>query len=264
MKQITNNTELDKLLDYLKEDIHNCVYIFLDLSKYKCDNQNVEVWIHEENNTYDSVIMKYYDGFQVYTRNKYCNVEPIIDLLERFDVQRITGTEAIIEQLQKKLSLNYVYDAGIVVKRNKPYKKRFSKDSRCRFAKSTDIVDIVRLLREDPGFRAEYHEKELMKQFEDRYNTKMGRSMIFLRENEIVGHIGTFAEIDNIAVVSGSIMKREYRDTEYFDILSDNFFDIICNDEEKEAYSFVVNTRHIKLCKMQKLEYTTYGRLVKE
>lgn len=261
--QLIARTEMEEVLSYLKRDIQNCLYIYIDLERYGIDNPNMKVWVSREKKTINSVVMKYHDGFQVYSKETDSDVDNILELIHEYHPERISGNESIIRQLEHLCKNDYKASYGAVFYRTKEQLYAWPVEKRCAFADLSDIPEIVDLLLAEKEFGDYYTKEELIRQLEDRYRTKMGRSMIIRESGKIVGHVATFAETEDIAIVSGSVMDKEYRKTDYFYTLSNEFYDQICRVEQKDAYFFSTSRRHIAFFSKYFAMCASYGKLVR-
>lgn len=263
MIQLTTTAELKELLNYLKKDVQNCLYIYIDLSEYGIANPNMKVWIGRERGTVSSVVMKYHDGFQIYSKKDSGNEKDILKLIQEYQPERISGNEPIIRQLERLCKDDYKGTYGVVFHRTKEQLYVTPTERQCVFADLSDIPEIADLLLAEKEFGDYYTRGELIQQLEDRYQTKMGRSMIIRESGKIVGHVATFAETDDIAIISGSVVDKAYRKTDYFYTLSNEFYDQICRVEQKDAYFFSTSRRYITFFSKYFARCASYGKLVR-
>jgi hypothetical protein len=261
--QSTTTAELKEILDYLKKDIQNCLYIYIDLVQYGITNPNMKVWTSREEGTIDLVVMKYHNGFQIYSKETDRDVNDILELVKEYNPERISGNEAIIKQLEPLCKNNYKGSYGVVFHRTKEQLYGWPTEKQCAFANVSDIPEIADLLLAEKEFGDYYTKDELVKQLEDRYHTKMGRSMVIRESGKIVGHMATFAETHDIAIVSGTVMDKNYRNTDHFNTLNNEFHDQICRIEQKDVYFFSTSKRHIAFFNRYFEICATYGKLVK-
>lgn len=264
LRELTEEKDLDHLLRYLKKDIANCLYLYIDLWRYGLRNENIRVWIGENGGP---VIMKYHDSFQLYTEEGGLREErertELVNLLKTHAASRIFGRESLIRQLEPLLSGGYNACYGVVFCKKRGSAAAPRSSSVVEFAKMEDLPQIADLLMSSAEFSAHYRKSELLAQLRERLTTKMGRSMILRDGPRIAGHIATFAEAEGIAVMSGSLVPREYRNTDCFEILTEQFDYLLCNTEQRDVYSFVTDKRQIRLAKKMKKPCASYGKLSK-
>lgn len=265
LKEITTESEVENLLSTLKTDIKNCIYIYIDLKKYGLNNPNMKVWWKKNHDGLIMTVMKYHNSFQIYSNQVFCEVDELIGLIQKYSPERISGNEQIIKQLEPLLMGEYESEYGVIFCHEKtPVDEKIAEnDIGCILAQIDDIPEIVELLLTEEPFKSQYSKEELTAQMTERYQTGMGRSMIIKNGDVIVAHTGSFAETNELAMLSGAVIREEYRDTNYYRGLNDVFLDLICRQEQKDAYYSSVNKRHIKYFTKVDGSGTTYGKLVK-
>ena len=64
--KVVEADEKNRILEYLKKDIANCIYLYLDILNYGISTDNVTVWMEEDHQGIQWIMMKYYDSFQIY------------------------------------------------------------------------------------------------------------------------------------------------------------------------------------------------------
>ena len=74
-----------------------------------------------------------------------------------------------------------------------------------------DYDEISKLICVDGGVGGHYAPEELKEQLLTRLSEGMGRNYVLKKEGEIIHHAATYAELDNLAVISGVITREDYR-----------------------------------------------------
>ena len=87
--------DLADILYFLKENLADCIYMYIDIKKYSLFNDNMKVWINRENNTgkIKTVLMKYYDSMQIATTEEQEQTKWLADFLQSNPVSMISGRE---------------------------------------------------------------------------------------------------------------------------------------------------------------------------
>ncbi len=243
---------LNLLLSYLKQDISNCLYLYMDLVHYGLDHPHIRLWTEQDREPFGLIAMRYHDSFQLYEReHSIDNDGSLASLLKEQNADRISGPEFLIQRLEPLLAESYTASYGAIfqIPRDSVPATPVQISSPAQFEEIPQIVDLLLTSEE---FSRHYRREELIEQMQERYRTNMGRSWIVRDAGRIIGHIATFAEINDIAVISGSILLREYRDTDIYEKLSDEVFYQLCNLEHKDLYFFFLKKRYIK----------TYSKLI--
>lgn len=257
MKKATSSDK-ERILQFLKVDVDNCIYMYIDLLFYDFVQPEIDVWIHEKEEI-ELVVLRYYDSFQIYSRSLTVAIDPIVELIRQKQVKMISGPKWLVEKIAPDCPA-YETTYGSVF-RLIPYEVPLN-EAGIEVATKNDAVGIAQLLFEDKEFAANYQFDTLVKQLEDRIETKAGRSLIIRRNGNIVAHVATYAECEGIAVISGSIVKKEYREENLFTQLNDYCCSLL-HSEGRCVYSFATNRRMIKLMRYCHIECGLYGKLVK-
>ena len=98
--KIAEADEKNRILEYLKKDIANCIYLYIDILNYGVSTDNITVWTEENTQGIQWVMMKYYDSFQIYSHNALCDLENILQLIQKYRVSMISSPKKIIHGLE--------------------------------------------------------------------------------------------------------------------------------------------------------------------
>lgn len=227
--------DLDRVIAFLRENLDDCVYIYIDIVKYGLEHPDVKLWFSECNNSINSVAMKYYDSFQLFSKNAEMDKDIICNVLEEYPVKTISGSENVIREIETRLKTEYDCNYGIVVKETK-YKKMPGFD-KIEEATVQDCYEIACLMCQDEEFGRNYDVKILSKQLADRIETGMGRSFVIREEGEIVGHVATFAEVDDLVVQSG-LMVSDKAKNPFCGLILHEYMKGVSLDKGKSVYAF--------------------------
>lgn len=96
MFKVHNIIRLKEIIVSLKNDIINCVYMYIDLSRFGLDNVNIN--LYEDSNT---ILMKYFNSLTTYKVSKY-NSEQIARFLANSNISIVTGLSEDCSLLKKK------------------------------------------------------------------------------------------------------------------------------------------------------------------
>lgn len=271
--------EQDKeaILAYLKKEIADCLYMYIDIYNYGIASDNITVWLHEQEGQIELVAMKYYDSFQVYSHKRGIDVTPILELMREHPVRMISARRDIIEQLTSVCSdytatYGAVFDVSYirrVVEVKVPVKKdTFDETEKeavfnVTMATVADTREIAELICTDASFNANYDVDNLAAQLAERIRTRTGRSAIIRIDGRIVAHVATYAEAEKIAVMSGLVVLPEYRNKGVMDGLSD-YMGWRLIKEGKTLYAFAISKKTIRYYRAIYKECGEYGKLVKK
>jgi len=250
----------ERILKYLRENLADCLYLYIDIMNYGVASENMKVWIDEDEGGLVLVAMKYYDSFQIYSHLSSCNISSIVELIKQYPVAMISARRDIIEQLEQVCE-DYRATYGAVFIMNRYREVQTNVD--VLLAKEEDALEIAELICTDAEIGGHYTVANLSEQLAERIRTKTGRSYIIRENGRIVAHSATYAEAEGIAVVSGTIIKPEYRTGNYYMVLSNHMLRQLAK-EEKVAYTFSISDKMIRYHNMLHTKCAEYGKMVKK
>ena len=265
MKLVENEQVLEKILQYLKLDVTNCLYMYIDLSVYRLNNPHILIWYQENNQGINFVVMQYHQSFQIYASRNYDEIDELLLLIKKRNPYCISGRSEIIHALSGKLD-QYKAEFGVVTKHRFSDTEKLERildqcDVQIEQATTKDAREIAELICSDPELGAPYTVDSLSKELVERMETGMGRSFIIRKSEKIVGHTATFAEYGSIAMGGGLIIHPKYRDTMYFNWL-DSYMELTLKKEGKNIYGMVLNPRLLKAFKKSGSDVVAqYGKL---
>lgn len=254
-------TEEDKkqILQFLQMDLKNCIYLYIDIMNYGVCSENMKVWIDMEGEEMSLVVMKYYDSFQIYSRQSELDSTAVAELLKKYPVAMISGRRDLMEQLAKECP-DYKATYGVVFVMDR-YRNMQAKTEILR-ATEADAEEIAELICSDDELGRHYTVEGLATQLRDRIGTGTGRSYIIRENGVIVAHTATYAEAEGIAVVSGTIIKPECRNKNYYILISNYMMEQLAK-EGKTAYTFSISEKMIQYHDKLHAKCGEYGKLVK-
>lgn len=242
--QLVNESNYDSLVQLIKNDIDKCLYIYMNLKNYKKEKSQISVYVDDINNV-NIVIVEYHNSYQVYEISKIPDNETkeIIELIKKNNPKMISGTQEFINRIYEHVKGIYSIEQGGIFLEDK-YREIDDKGVINR-ATLNDAKDIAELIALDSGLGSHYEISDLEKQIRSRILAQTGRSYIIRDKEKIVAHTATYAECDSTAVVSGTIIHPEYRDRNYYLLLS-NYIVKELSKEGKRIYTFAVDEKMYK------------------
>ena len=94
--QIAKYNDRKRILNYLEEDIENCLYMYADISKYGVKNKNITTWYDEDDMGIRMVVVKYHNNFQIYSNRGFKDLRSIISLINYQKPQGVFARKEII------------------------------------------------------------------------------------------------------------------------------------------------------------------------
>lgn len=260
--RLAGEEDRDSLLGYLKKDLGNCLYIYMDICKYGFCSPHMQVWVEEDG--MNLVLMKYYDSLQLYAASEDWSLDAVLDKIQEYSIRMISARRDIIERLRKNVYCQEYYEENFGhVFRFQHYKTLISDKIHIQKAEPSDSDEIARLMRMDSLFSENYEESELSLQLCERMKNGMGRCYVIRAQDHIIAHIATFAEIANLAVTSGLIVHPEHRNLPYGTVLESYLVNCL-QKEGIDVFTFVNERKRYKLLKALDCEECgQYGKLTR-
>ena len=258
--RIAKQEDLCAIIEYLKKDLVNCIYMYMDIQNYGVETDYLTVWIQESNGELEFVAMKYYDSFQVYSSKDQYDIISIKELIDKYQVSMISGKKEIIGKLSEYCE-DYFATYGEIFVMDRFHK--VNSMASVELADEKDALEIAKLICIEPSFAIHYSVDVLASQLAERIRTKTGRSYIIRIDGNIVAHSATYAENSEIAVISGTIVHPLFRNTDYYLVLSNYIIEQL-KIEGKRAYTFAISERMIKYHRIVHNYCGEYGKLEKK
>lgn len=254
-------TQYEGLLSYLEEDIENCLYIYMDLVNGEKEKADMDVWVQGPGDDPEHVLLRYYESFQVYSRNGDLQSDSAVEIMKKYCPKMISGQQHIIQSLESTMGNAYQAEYGYVYEINDKMRFRSCGRDVVLLAVETDAAEIAYLIGMDEGLGGHYSQEKLEQQITNRICTKTGRSYIIREDGKIVAHTAAYAETERYAVVSGTIIHPAYRDRGYYPVISSHIVQQL-KSEGKRPFTFAVDPRMVEYHDKMDHKRGSYGRLM--
>lgn len=207
--------EDEKILDkIIEKDIFQNIYIYIDTQTYGYNSNVVKTYILESNNNLKMILYHYYDSLQIFSCDVLdeFDINEIISHIKEYNFKMISGVQEVIEPLYEKLTTIYKMSMGYVLKKEKKILelKRIPK-----LADENDFEEISKLICSDKNIGGHYTWNQLADQFLERKRKYDCKNVIIKKNNEIICHMGVYANCKKISVLGGLITKEKYRGLGY-------------------------------------------------
>lgn len=221
MYRIAKHSDIPKLLKYLEQDLKNCLYSYIDLKKFGIDNPKLTVYFDAKQNLSEAgshndspngihcTALKYYEGLQLFDAEGKMDAEETAELVRKLHSHIVSSTIDVIERLYPLLKDSYEMEQGYVTEMLSMPMCEISEE--VRPARKEEYDEIAKLICSDEGVGGHYTPEELKEQLLTRLEEGFGRNYILKRNGEIIHHAATYAELDNLAVISGVITREDFR-----------------------------------------------------
>lgn len=209
MYQLANESNVWELLSYFEKDLKNCLYSYIDLKKYGIHNKDLQIYFYKNQGELIAIATKYYNGLQLYYHESDFPVENTITLIHELQPTIISSTPDVIDALAPYFTSEYEIEKGYVTSLFKMERTDLSHP--VIKASLADMEDVAKLICMDEGLGGHYTVLGLKEQLTSRMQENFGRNYIIRQGEQIVCHAATYAEVDNLAVISGVITHPDYR-----------------------------------------------------
>lgn len=250
------NADKTQVLEKLRINILDNVYLYIDILMYGFDHEFSSVWIQRDQGDVKYIVLKYYNSFQLYATEDALDYSEITALIMEYKPAMISGRADLIRSISSMVKEFYGETYGVVL--SQPHTGSKYSDVFPEKPKEEDMEEVANLVCSDRGIGGHYNPLELMEQFIRRQNDKTGRNYIIRKDGRIVAHEATYAETPDIAVMSGLIVAPAYRGNGYARLLHCFLSDLLIS-ENKTAVLFCheedVLKMHLKLGAVVRGEY---------
>lgn len=209
MYQLAREENTPELLAYFEKDLKNCLYSYIDLKKYGIHNKDLMLYYYKTNHKITAVATKYYNGLQLYHTQSDFPIDHTVALIKELKPTIISSTPDVIDALSPFFVPAYEVEKGFVTSLSKTCYTDLAFP--VEPATPADLEEIARLICMDEGLGGHYTVSELTHQLLTRMQENFGRNYIIRQNKSIVCHAATYAEVDNLAVISGVITHPLYR-----------------------------------------------------
>lgn len=261
MEKLTKE-RVPELTAYLRMHVEECIYLYIDLQVCGVDNPEVMFWFDENEKGVNTVVMKYYDSFQIFSAYEEWNAGDTRKLMEQYEVTTVCGKKSMIQRLEQDCRDTYGSAYGMIVN-EKNYRELPGFDLVAR-ADEKDAPEIAALMCTDEEFGMNYDTKTLTRQLAARIRDKAGISFIIRADGNIAAHAAVFAQYDDIAVESGLIVNPDYKDT-FYGMIIHEYIKKYLIESGKRVFGFRIADHMVRYAKASREDICGYyGKLTKK
>lgn len=257
-----DNKQLNDVLGYIGEDYPQCLYLYLDMIKYGCSSDLTRTWVQSKNGNKTAAILAYHTAIHIFSKNNDLDVSEICKLVVDVNPTMVNATAETIKKIEPELKKHgYVSEFGHIGEWTaNPIDVN---DSEIEEASEIDIPQVSRLLYEDDDIGASYIYEDLLKQMQERLGQGYVRSYVIHCEDEVIAHVGTGAETDNVCTIAYTITSPKYRGQG----LAGRLYNYSCSKLKKEGKRifsvYYPENARIFHHKMGFVDLCEYGKLYK-
>ncbi len=252
--------EQDEILNYLAQDVENCLYLYLDIYQYGIGSDTVSVWYEKNGENFALVALRYFDCLQVYSKDNDFDESELLRLVQETGVTKVRGTRPCIEAIEQAFEGKFAAEYGAVLE--KVHARDFGElFDRVEEAKPEDLPEVVNLLLMDERNQKSYSYDSLLKSLENLQKTGSGRTYILREGDVIVASETVAAESDLFIITANLITHPDYRHLFYGTVVESYVYKVMKKD--RRLFTFVVEPRRRKMLEAQgNPVITEYGKLL--
>lgn len=210
MIKLCKEEQKNSILKYIGEDYYKCIYLYMNLEKYGCENENVKVYVaaNEKGET-TGVFLKYFNCLHVFSKNEDVFASDIdqVVLLSNPRVMFLS------DESQKKMSAswrekyNVFYDTLFEAVRYEDEEDSLELVQ----ASMSELDEIVEFLMSDEFYASIYEKEALKKQMRERMEDNYSRSFVMRNDGKIVFHMATTAELPEFMIGGLGLLHTSMR-----------------------------------------------------
>ena len=196
------------IFEYIGKDYGKCAYLYIDLKKYGFENDNVTTWYQTDDmGNLNVIVLRYYNGMHIYSKTNEFDYPEVGKLVNEMKPALVCGMKETIDKVFPFVR-NYTPEYGKVLRL-----ENYSGIASDEVYQGTrdELKEVAELLMTDEEMGAPYGFDLLYKQLVERYDEGFGRNWIRRDEQGILSHCATYAELEDIAVISGGIVRIDKR-----------------------------------------------------
>lgn len=255
-----NQADLPAMIDFIRPDVANCLYIYINLRVYGTEYPHMPVWVEETDGQIRMVALCYYDtALRIYCRPEDDHAfARARELVETVGHRLVFTTYSMAQRLAEAFPGRYRLEKGMIMREEKYRKFDFSLVEQ---AKPEDAAEIAALICGDPFYSGQYQQEKLAAELAERMRAGTGRSFIIRQDGRIVVHSAITAEVDDIAMVSLFICHKDYRNR-FLGETVENYIIYTLQKEGKVLHGLMLEERRIQMLeRMHNSKVALQGKL---
>lgn len=212
--RLANEEIFPTIFEFLNKNIIFSGYIFPNIKHYCYNNfdfYKLYYALDEKNNVF-FVGSMYFDTMHIICFSEEERfIEQLVAFICEHNIKRITANVEIVNQIGCIKNGAITNGLILLLDKNK-FLSPFQKYSIEKAKLPQEFLEIAHLLRNDDSFKKNYLSDQILGcQLYERYKANNGRSYFYSEKNKIIATVSTYAECDNIAVISGVFTDDAYK-----------------------------------------------------
>lgn len=254
--------KLNDVLEYLEQDIESCLYLHGDIVCYGLEDPNMSVWYSEKEGKINLVLMKYFEGGHIFSKDDDFDVDELVAKLKEINPKRMSSKESIIQIIAPLMEEEYEAKYGGVFRLNS-YREL---DSPVAIERATeaDVDAIAEFMVSYEPYKYSYTKENMASELGDRIRRGIGRSYIIRDGERVVAHDAVTLEANTYAVEGLALVHEDFRRTLYGAFI-DSYMINELGKEGKNLYCMIVDgRRYDAFIRIGNQACRRYGKIVKK
>lgn len=249
-----DNSYIPAVTEFLGNGRILCFYLYMDMVQYGTENPDMDLWVSEEKGVIRAAFYRYHDTIHMYSRGQYDRQE-VRQFLKEHPVKVVTMPKADADELAD-LFEGCECELSNVITARKEMEGR--KDLDIRQAHEGDAADIAALMMKDPLYNTVYTQQKLTEQILERLKSGFGRLFVIRREGRVVATNATFAELEDMAVISGLVTDPAERGQGLGQAITAHTWNLV-RREGKMGLAYIACDNHSSMRIHERMGYDILG-----
>lgn len=259
MKKMRSGEE-NVLLEILRSNKALGLYIWIDLINIGLNSDKIDVWLSEKDYS-PMIVFRYGTSLHIWTEQESSipddnETDSIVDLVSEFGISSIHSNQECLDKLSPLLSVCSRSFGHVFVLDRLELKPQFPTES----AITNDAHNIAQLIGTDKGLSEHYNRGDLEKLIYGNIVNGFGRCKIINVDGLILSHAATYAECDELSVISGVVTRPGYTGKGYgSSVVASLSLELL--EEGKNPYLYVFDRKLESF--YEKIGFKRCGRIAK-
>ena len=244
MIEVLREEKVQAALDYIENDYQNCLYLYLNLIKYRTSSPNITTYLDLSRDGIQAIYLCYFDCVHFYSCKPDYPASKLFEMLQTLRAKTAYMPQHWGTQLQERMQKEGFTCTSMDVVTAKNHLNGVANAS-SRIERS-ELEEFADFLLTDPAYYNIYDRAVLVDQLIDRYDSGYSRYHVMRMDGEMVACYGTNAENEQIALMGGLLVSKKYRKRGY----GSNMILSVWNEvlaEGKMGFAFIGNPESMRL-----------------
>ncbi|QVK18686.1 GNAT family N-acetyltransferase [Mycoplasmatota bacterium] len=199
------NENLNVMMDYVKKEPAINLFIIGDIEQFGLDVDFQEVYLQYQDNNITGCVLRYYQSVVIYSDIDDFNVDEVMNLINTFQYERISGKKTIIDRITPYLTGNYEVDECCFCQLNET--SQLDKPNKPIHSATIEDLDKIIPLLKMVGF---YH-KSYKQSNSNKIKKQVGRVYYIEQDGIVISSAATSIETSVSAMIGGVCTHLEER-----------------------------------------------------